>query len=472
METLMDILRAGDEADAAGAPFVKNWRQARTGLQLLGLARPLETALVSDFDKLFVNKFEDMDAVFRNRLPSKRSYLIALREVRHILASQGYASDPWEALRALILSNAAFDMRLELLNGLKGPARRVGLAPVDITPQWVWSYDQALGVGNQRVVLRRGVVFFNRLFDYPEIVAVGLLPSSPLGTPPVYDSRGHAKRPLPAALKHVYAKAHEMMPLWQIISVQGQIGLPDNPTPDDLVKVWPKICQVDPNPYGLKPNSFRLYLQRVFKALTLHASPIEDPDQMPGWLMDLATKSSKCRAEALRGLWRKILSGDDPYLRNMSAAELLSFDTWRRIWNTAPLHYTSNTERQFESNARKALVGMDERFSDPKVQFRQMWQPFARLQLRKEIFQTIYKAASRVYMRPSEACADWLMQAAEGALDLNDAKALAKALHGHPPIKAEKPKASSVEIDWCAFRADPPGSSDDIRPPIPQRSAQ
>ncbi len=301
METLMDILRAGDEADAAGAPFVKNWRQARTGLQLLGLARPLETALVSDFDKLFVNKFEDMDAVFRNRLPSKRSYLIALREVRHILASQGYASDPWEALRALILSNAAFDMRLELLNGLKGPARRAGLAPVDITPQWVWSYDQALGVGNQRAVLRRGVVFFNRLFDYPEIVAAGLLPSSPLGTPPVYDSRGRAKRPLPAALKHVYAKAHEMMPLWQIISVQGQIGLPDNPTPDDLVKVWPEICQVDPNPYGLKPNSFRLYLQRVFKALTLHASPIEDPDQMPGWLMILPPKAPNAERRPFGG---------------------------------------------------------------------------------------------------------------------------------------------------------------------------
>ncbi len=54
---------------------------------------------------------------------------------------------------------------------------------------------------------------------------------------------------------------------------------------------------------------------------------------------------------------------------------------------------------------------------------------------------------------PIEACADWLVQAAEDALDLNDAKALAKALHGHPPIKAEKPKASRVEIDWAVFRA-------------------
>lgn len=304
METLSDILSSGDRADRAGAPFVKNWPQARASLLLIDRAIGLERIEAVGFAATFPERFEDLGAREQSAFPGRGAYDAARREVVRLLAVTGHGENPWEALRALIRKAGREDLEVRLWP-LASPAKRAGLTPSEIRRDWVWSLeaerringirrlfhdasapqafqgasrkilrqvvearrirDRAIG---ERQVLRKAAAAFDRLFDIEEIVAADLLPPERIGAPPEYDRLGRRRVALPPKLAEIHAAAPSGRPtrlaeVWQAISVSEAFDLPADPSADDLLTgdTWSKVEALPASVIGVQESSWTVYRQ-------------------------------------------------------------------------------------------------------------------------------------------------------------------------------------------------------------------
>lgn len=352
LKTLKDIVDAAEAAHAAGTPLVQNWIQAFASFRLLGRAIDLDGVLITDFGSVFPDDFADLDPDLQGRVIGQRAYDIARREVARVLASAGFLDDTWETLRVLMRNAQLRDLERPL-GPLRTAASRAKIAVADVTPTWVWGLDAALGVGTGRMQLRKAVVTFDTLFQNPAIVASGLLPPHPIGDPPKYDSTGRAHREIPAGLADVAHACRSFQSVWQAIGASDHSFLPDDPKPEDLLipEVWSRIRTLPHE--GISDPSWTLYMQRVRKALVVHASVLPvDPDRVPAWLEEVSATDEE--RTALRGLWTKILAAETPTFRNMGASDLLDLNIWRTIWKGTQI-FKPLTERTYEMQARRAL---------------------------------------------------------------------------------------------------------------------
>ena len=269
LETLSDVIAAGNAAEDSGTPIVAHWRRVRGSLYMLEYASggPDQVRL-DDFEETFPEDFDALDPEIRHMLTGADDYAWFRRQSRRVLAVMGKIDDPWEAVWMFAWSGCANGAQ-KRLQELRFPAVRDGLAPSQITTEWVWRLDAELGPG-KRGNFRRGLVAFNRLFDNARVINLGLLPPDRLEYPPDYDRQGRIKHPLPPTLARYAETAAKydriaLRALWQAICVSGDFNLPEDPSADDLLSpsTWAKLVELPHETTGISKSAWRRYLRHV-----------------------------------------------------------------------------------------------------------------------------------------------------------------------------------------------------------------
>lgn len=279
METLADIIAQGNAAAETGKPMVSNWPQIRGAIYMLGhVVGGLDQVRLSDFEVQFPADFTALDPATQAALPSKETYDVARLQVSRMLAVLGEIDDPWEQLRMLIRrAGRSHDIENGWYN-LRRAALDASLAPSDICTDWVWSLEAEAAGGLRRQGLRRGVAVFNDLFDIPDVARCGLLPSSPIGPPPVYDRQGRRIYQLPPTLAYYQASAAKapsgLQQVWQAICASGVFNLPKDPSANDLLvpSTWELITRLPQSITGVRESSWRQYLLRTQRVLLPHTT--------------------------------------------------------------------------------------------------------------------------------------------------------------------------------------------------------
>lgn len=125
-----------------------------------------------------------------------------------------------------------------------------------------------------RQQLRRAVVHLDSLFDIPEFMASGLLPSERIGAPPRHDRRGRLRVPLPPLLATINVDASRSTPknlseLWQAIHAAGGLGLPADPSADELLaeRTWDRIRALPASILGVSDETWTISCSRARTAL-------------------------------------------------------------------------------------------------------------------------------------------------------------------------------------------------------------
>ena len=236
----------------------------------------LDRVKCAEFETRFPISFEDLQADTRTAFPSAQTYNRGRQAVIRALSCAGYIDEPWEALRHLI-RRVGLKQAIELhWGGLKTPATAAGLAPAQLTTDWVWSLEAEAEGGMRRQRLRRAVACFNRLFEVSEVAASGLLPPSPIGEPPVYDRSGAIKAELPPALclLHAGASQHERTAInkfWQVVHMTG-VDLGENPAASELLERMGEFRGLPAATVGLAESSWIQYCRRVTALLKQHVA--------------------------------------------------------------------------------------------------------------------------------------------------------------------------------------------------------
>lgn len=452
MLKLSDILKTGDEAAANGTPLISNWPQIRASLHLIDRCVGLKKLPVTDFKELVPEDFWSLDRSVRDAFPHAKSYEIARREVSRLLAVLGHIDDPWEALRVLIRNSERDDLE-PLLWPLVSASRAESVAPKGISDQWVWSLsaeteiDQIRSIYRQgrrhehllrtapfatrrkavaarravrsakvrRQVLRRAVVAFDALFDLPEIAGSGLLPEARVGMPPRYDRRGRRRLPLPAELRSIAMAAPRGRPthlqeIWQAIQAVGGLGLPDDPTADDLLAngTWQDVRAISPSVLDVGPTSWAIYHRAARAALQPHVSrsPYMANETLPQWLIQLVETQGD--RQAVAALWRRTLLCAPERADGLSAGCLLRSEFWRDLWHPDLDTLSSASLRQYESRSRKLLRRAAPEQADPFVSVREAWKGLSAPHLSD--LEPVRRLAERALLRPGEVSGEWLIE--------------------------------------------------------------
>lgn len=450
MKTFFDIVSLGEQSAADGRPIVSNWPQVRAHLHLFGhVCGGLDQCLITGFKDRFPGDFHGLDPAEQESFPSLVTYQAAHREISRLLATLGYEDDPWEALRVMIRQAGRDDIDRNL-PGLKTPALKAGLSPAEIRSDWVWSLDAEKGIVTEeqlqqrkerearlgkapnqdlstsvRQRLRQSVAKFNELFDIEAIAQSGLLPPNPISDPPVYDSAGRRKVVLPPKLDVENADMGTY-PIWRAICAAGGLGLPDDPSPDDLLEpeMWGKITELPPSRIKLKPTSWQQYLIRARRQLLSAAENLPaDPNALPARFEKMVQEKEDRWHFNL--LWRQIRAADIPGIEEAGAAELLELDVWRALWCAPPDDMSYTTFKAFMRRARKTLLQHAPGQTDPIRVVARAWadlpdQPKAALT-------PIRNAAEAAFLRPEDVSAKWVNDL---ALDEQVKKTVCEALDG------------------------------------------
>tara|TARA_R100001369_G_scaffold73107_1_gene101606 strand:+ start:1158 stop:3134 length:1977 start_codon:yes stop_codon:yes gene_type:complete len=478
MKTFFDIVSLGEESAADCHPIVSNWPQVRAHLYLFGhVCGGLDQCPITGFRDRFSESFHDLDPAEQEAFPSLLTYQAARREISRLLATLGYTDDPWEALIMMIRQAGRDDIERNL-PGLKTPALAAGLAPSDIRADWVWSLDAEKGIVTEdqlqqrkerearnckvpeqdlptsvRQRLRRSVAKFNELFSIEAIAHSGLLPPRPISDPPVYDRAGRQKVTLPPKLD--VKNAHRgIYPIWRAICAAGDICLPDEPTPDDLLvpETWAKITELSPTLINLKPTSWAQYLTRARSQLLSAATNVpKDPDALPVCFENMVQENED--RWHLNLLWRQIRASDIPSIKDASAAELLELDVWRALWRAPPNDVAYTTFKAFMQRARKILLQYAPGHTDPLHIVARAWVDLPSEM--KAALAPIRKAAEASLLRPQDVSVQWLdALVLEGRVKAS----VCEALNVLPDViraAQEKALAASPEPElqvWQEFR--------------------
>ncbi|MDO5705814.1 MAG: hypothetical protein Q4G49_12205 [Paracoccus sp. (in: a-proteobacteria)] len=132
--------------------------------------------------------------------------------------------------------------------------------------------DAAAGVGMQRNSLRNARSAFNALFAILSILESGLLPPEPLSPLRTYDRCGRPMAVLPPRLAAINATLDApgwFASVWQAIAVAGGLGLPEDPSPRDLLQheCWDRIKELQGSSIGILEKIFCKYKGYVRRAL-------------------------------------------------------------------------------------------------------------------------------------------------------------------------------------------------------------
>lgn len=471
MNTFFDIVSFGDQAAAEGQPLVSNWVQVRGHLYLFGHAcGGLDQCIITDFEARFPENYRDLDPLEQELYPSALTYQAAQREVSRLLAALGHIEDPWEALRVMIRQADRDDIERNL-PGLKTPAIEAGLSPADIRTDWVWSLDAEKGIVTEdqiqqrkereartgkvpaqgiavymRQRLRASVAKFNELFDIEAIANSGLLPSERIGDPPVYDRAGRKKVSLPPKLD-VKGAALGIYPVWRAICFAGGLGLPDDPSPDDLIvpETWARITEIPPSTINVKPTSWHQYLTRARSQLLSVATKVpEDPNTLPD-RFEVMVQAREDRW-SFNLLWSQMRAVGIPGIQDAGAVELLDLEVWRALLRTENDVVSTITFRQFMMRARQIILRNAPDQIDPLRLVTSAW-----LGLPDHIkvaLAPIRKAAQAAYLRPEDVTVEWLDELEQEGLDM---AAVCKTLDGLSEairVAHEEALAAAPEPEW------------------------
>lgn len=403
MKTFADIVIKGN---AAGAPLVADWPQMRGALYILGhAAGGLDQVHISDFELRFPEDFEALDQATQEALPNEGVYRFARKQVCRLLSVLGEVDDPWEHLRMLIRRAG----RDEIENGwysLRRAAIDAGLAPSDICTCWVWSLEAEAAGGIRRQTLRRGVAVFNELFRIPSVQESLLLPSAPIGPPPIYDRRGRRIFELPPTLSRYQANTAKpqncLQQVWQAIRVSGIANQSDDPTADDLLSpdTWELIKRFPEKITGFRASTWNQYLLRTRKVLLPYATiPIQE--HLPARFEAMIVQHAERRP--IETLWRLVCA------RNLTDAEpddLIQLTTWRELWSKVPHNIAPLSWRRYEARARRVLVLHATHRSDPYRVVVRAWRDLGRKE--KASLAPIRKLAEIALLRPLDITTDWV----------------------------------------------------------------
>ena len=87
LETLSDVIAAGNAAEDSGTPIVAHWRRVRGSLYMLEYASggPDQVRL-DDFEETFPEDFDALDPEIRHMLTGAHDYAWFRRQSRRVLA--------------------------------------------------------------------------------------------------------------------------------------------------------------------------------------------------------------------------------------------------------------------------------------------------------------------------------------------------------------------------------------------------
>ncbi len=436
MNTFFDIIVLGNAAADAGEPLVDNWPQTRGFLLMFGRAAGgPDKVIVSTFETRFPESFHELSLEEQALIPNSHAYAITRTKVARLLAALGAIDDPWEALRMMIRRAGREDIE-RCLPGLATPAKEAKVMPFQISSEWVWSLDAEKGILTEeqlerrfrreqrrgkapqakletsvRQRLRQGVTAFDGLFEIPEIAASGLLPSEPIGPPPVYDRQGRVKFELPNRLALYHAAAGHgprggLPQVWQAICIAGICKPTDDPTADDLLTLdmWSRIERLSEQETGVKGASWRQYIGRTRRLLLQHAAlPLSPSETLPQWLEGMITQK-RDRVPLLK-LWKLLV---DRNRMEVVPDEILNLAIWRELWAKVPPKISPRVWSQYEGRARKLMVRHAKVQMDPYRVVTRAWAdlpPDSKVKLGP-----IRKPAERALLRPLDLSPGWVDQ--------------------------------------------------------------
>jgi hypothetical protein len=450
MDTLADLLLRGNDAEAAGAPLLRNWPQVRAALLFLVRVVGLEHVRLADLPDALPESIEDFGEMSSN-VAGRRAYAIARRELFRLLALEGYIEAPWEALRMHLRAESRDDLE-QCLWAVAGPARRAGMAPSQVQASWVWSLEAEREIDSirkffrdasdavarhppmsvrirrqivearralrratfARQSLRRAIVAFDELFDIESIAASGLLPPRRIGRPPSYDRRGRPRTALPPILRRLHDAAPAGRPtnlpeVWQAICSARNLELPGDPTADDLLapETWDKVCALPASLLGVAKSTWTTYLRRAEATLLPHATVVRcvpETEGLPPFLRCLATNQRE--KWALSALWRRLECPAFANRDDWSVHAILDLEVWREIWHVSTDGLSAPSRRQYEISARKLLLRHAPDREDPLLLVRRSWNALPAAS-RAELM-PIRRPAERALLRPADLTPDWL----------------------------------------------------------------
>jgi len=475
MNTLSDIIVLGNAAADAGEPLVDNWPQMRGALLMFGRAAGgPDQVTASSFESRFPADFKALCAEERALIPNSRVYTTARTHIARLLAALGEISNPWEELRMMI--RRANHPEIErCLPGLATPAKAAGLAPAQITTDWVWSLNAERGVLSEeqlqrrfdrerrhgkapkaklacsvRQRLRQGVSVFNRLFQIPEIAASGLLPPEPIAAPPVYDRQGRLKLDLPSILTHYHAAAPEtrrdgLPQVWQAMCNAGIYMPTDNPTADDMLApdMWTRITQLQPCDTGVTNASWRQYISRARQLLLPHLThPVSASDTLPQWLDKMTIK--KTDRMPLLQLWWLLIDRD---MTDVTPDDILDLTTWRELWSQMPSRLKPRTWTIYERRARALMSRHATVQIDPYRIVTRAWADLPKNA--KAALDPIRKTAERALLRPLDLSPEWVaQQGLHSAQEMEVTNTLREVFFAAALVRRPDPAA----VAWEALR--------------------
>lgn len=454
MNTLFDIIALGNKADAAGNPLTHNWTQVRGCAAFFGRAcGGLDQCPIDTFETRFPEDFKDLAPGDQGAFPSHRAYVSARAQIIQTLIQIGLKKDPWERLYGLIRKTNRRDRILNYMSGLKTPAIKDGLAPADISADWVWSLETEAEKGSRRQRLRQAVVMFDSLFDIDDIATSGVLPPSRIGPPPSTDRYGREALPpnlmsYQAGLERaVREESKSALPrFWKAITAAGGLGLPGNPSAQDILNIWPDIRSLPSSSTGLAKPSWRSLHQAVRRILTRYANT-PAAEVLPAHFKAMA--ETDYERWALKTLWRQMLNANIDTPEMVTAHDLLALGTWRSLWCNKPEGMSVSTFAPYEIRARKILLRHSPGQIDPLRRVTRAWADLPK-PLKVDLAPA-RKAAQKAFLRPLDVTREWLSGIdldAEQRARIDTALNTAAATEASPPA----PPASPAEIAWRKLR--------------------